>query len=307
MPGKASIKVYDTPAFTTKFMPSEELNATLKAGFNRFFIVRVEDMYRHVHHAVPASRSTTHTGIYLTAGEAYMKIGSELYTIHKNEMLFVPAGQVFSFEAYDNTKFNKGYLFNFHDDILVGKFGKTSLLRDFEFLTAWGNPQISPDKQTSRFVLHLLKRLFLEYTENGLSNLNIIQPYFITLLCEVNRAYQPLSKSPYTHAVNLTNQFKQLLFTKIKTTHLVSDYAGLLHITPNHLNKAVRTITGKSPGKWIDEAIVLEAKVLLSQSTLSISEVAVEVGVEDQSYFTRLFKKQEGITPTTFRKMIEKS
>ena len=81
----------------------------------------------------------------------------------------------------------------------------------------------------------------------------------------------------------------------------------MLHITPNHLNKSVRKITSQSPTKWIDEAIVLEAKVLLHQTHLSISEVAAEAGIPDASYFSRLFKRYVGVTPMRFRQMIEVS
>jgi AraC family transcriptional regulator, transcriptional activator of pobA len=69
----------------------------------------------------------------------------------------------------------------------------------------------------------------------------------------------------------------------------------------------VKTITGKSPTKWIDDTLVLEAKVLLYQTKLTINEVAAEIGIYDQSYFSRLFKKYEGVTPFEFRKKIETS
>jgi AraC-like DNA-binding protein len=301
---KSKINVYDPTSFLPRFMPSDELMALMKAGFGKFLVVRLEDMYRHVTNAVPASRSVNHSCLYLTSGEANMKIGSETYTIHKDQMLFVPAGQVFSFRE---NEVNKGYLCTFHEDILTGKFGGSELLKDFEFLQVWGNPRIVLPQQTSQFVLQLFKRILHEYTQNGLDNLNIIQPYFIALLCEANTAYQPVSAGTQTMAVTITNRFKALLFSHIRERHLVSDYAALLNISPNHLNKSVKAITGKSPTRWIDEAIVLEAKVLLSQTHLSISEIALEVGMEDQSYFTRLFKRYEGLTPSEFRARIEKS
>ncbi|QDK83842.1 helix-turn-helix domain-containing protein [Spirosoma sp. KCTC 42546] len=284
--------------------PEQQLDAILKSDFGKFFIVKVEELIRLIKLPVPPIRSTTHTFIYLTDGEAVMTIGSETYTIFKNECLVVPAGQVYSFNNVDE---NHGYLCNFHDDIVIGKFGKNELLKDFEFLRVWGNPRIQLDKQTSKFVRRLLKRILLDYSENGLANLDIIQSYFIALLCEVNRVYKPVSASTQTHSVGIANRFRELLVDRIKTSHRVTDYASELNITPNHLNKAVRTITGKSPTKWIDEAIVLEAKVLLYQSKLSISEIATEIGLADPSYFSRLFKKQEGITPVAFRKMIETS
>lgn len=305
MPVKKGIAVYHPGSFTARFMqPRKELDNILKPDFDKFFIVRVEEMYRLVTQAVPASRSTNHSCLFITGGEASIKIGSGLYTIHKNEMLFVPAGQVFSFKSGE---VNKGYLCNFHTDILTGKYSTQEPLKAFDFLRVWGNPKVQLDNQTAKFVLHLFKRLLLDYSRNGLSNLEIIQPYLITLLCEVKQLYKPLTGSHQTAAINITHRFKELLFAHIRTLHLVTDYASLLNITPNHLNKSLKAVTGKSPARWIGETIVLEAKVLLSQSSLPISEVAEDVGFEDQSYFTRLFKKYEGITPTDFRKKIELS
>lgn len=299
------IKTYNTETFKTKFIkPDRKLNNLLKPDFGKFFIVKVEDMIRLIKLPVPPTRATTHTFIYLTSGEAIMTIGSDTYKIFKDECLIVPAGQVFSFSNLDS---NKGFLCNFHNDIIIGKFGKIDLLKDFEFLNIWGNPRISLDKQTSRHIQQLMKRIFLDYASNGLKNLDIIQSYFVALLCEVNSIYKPLSNSKQTTAITLTNRFKAFLFSNIKTKHLVSDYASLLHVTPNHLNKAVKSITGKSPTKWIDDTLVLEAKVLLYQTNLTISEVAADIGIYDQSYFSRLFKKYEGVTPLEFRKMIEKS
>lgn len=288
-------------------MPSEELRSLLKGDYNKFLLVPVEEMHRHVKQTVPPSRAVNHTFIYLTEGEAYMKIGSEKYKIYKDEMLIVPAGQIFSFEEYNSSKFNKGFLCNFNEEILVGKFGNSELLKNFEFLKVWGNPIINLGKETSGFVLQLLKRILLEYSKNGLNHLDIIQSYFIALLCEINQVYKPLFNTKQTTAVSLTNNFKELLSKHIKTKHRVTDYASLLNISPNHLNKTVKSVTAKSPTKWIDEAIVLEAKVLLYQTDLTISEVSAAVGLEDQSYFSRLFKKYESISPTEFRALIDKS
>lgn len=280
------------------------MNAILKPDSDKFFIVRVENLIRLMKLPVPPARTDTHTLIYLTEGEAIMRIGSETYRITPHECLVVAAGQVFSF---DNVDMNKGYLINFHDDVIIGKLIRDDLLKDFEFLRVWGNPKISLGIQTSGFVRQLSERILLDYEANGLQNKDIIRSYLIALLCELNAMYKAESGILHLKAVDISNRFRELLFTHIKTKHLVSDYASLLNITANHLNKSVKGVTGKSPTRWIDEAIVLEAKVLLYQSKLSISEIAAEVGLFDQSYFSRLFKKYEGTTPLQFRKTIEES
>ena len=299
------IKTYDGVAFREKFIRKKpELDEILRPDYARFFVVKVEDMIRLMRLPVPPTRSLGNTIIYLTEGEAIMHIGSERYRIVAHECLIVPAGEVFSF---DNIDLNHGYLCAFQSEFLVGKFAGRELIQEFEFLSHWGNRCIQLPADVSGYVEQLFRRLLAEYMTSGLANPDIIQPYFIALLCELNRAYKPLSGTRQGSAVTITNRFKALLMTHFRTRHLVSDYASMLSITPNHLNKTVKAITGKSPTRWIDEAIVLEAKVLLANSPLTVSQVAAEVGLFDASYFTRMFRKYEGTTPLQYRQWIGKS
>ena len=94
----SKINTYDTQDFSSKFMPAkQELAKLLKDNFEKFFIVKVEDMFKLIKLPVLPSRSTITTCIYLTDGEAIMTIGNKRYKIFKDEMLIVPVGQVFSF------------------------------------------------------------------------------------------------------------------------------------------------------------------------------------------------------------------
>ena len=80
------------------------------------------------------------------------------------------------------------------------------------------------------------------------------------------------------------------------------DYASLLYITPNHLNALCKELLGESAGELIRKRIILEAKRLLVIKDYSIAEVAYELNFNDNSYFTKFFKKIEGMTPEDFRK-----
>lgn len=92
----------------------------------------------------------------------------------------------------------------------------------------------------------------------------------------------------------------------VKKKKQVSDYASLLHISPNNLSKVMKKFTNKSPVKRIDETLILEAKVLLFHTNMSINEISFSLGIFDASYFSRLFKKHEGISPLSFRNDIRK-
>lgn len=300
-----AIKTFSTNEFLDEFMkPRPKLKQVIRHESGPFFIAPVQDLIRISKLPVPPARATTHTMIFLTSGMATMKIGFHPVKIHKNECLVVPAGQVFSYEKYE---VNQGFISAFDSDFLVGKIGSNDLLKDFEFLNIWGNPVIKPGRKTATYMVNTLQRVFDEYAVNGLANSQIIQSYFLAFLCDLHLVYKPLSYSKSKTAISLTNKFKELLHKHIHAKHLVTDYANMLHVSANHLNKMVKEVTRKSTSRWIDETLIIEAKVLLFQTDYSINEIAAALGIYDQSYFSRLFKKYEGVTPLAFRKMIEKS
>ncbi|WP_035108374.1 helix-turn-helix domain-containing protein [Flavobacterium denitrificans] len=298
------IKTYEAKGFREKFLGKDNpMHLLFKSNSDHFFCLKTEEMM-HLQYPVPPSKHLCHTLIYVESGTHKMNLGFVEYETVPNEILMIPAGQVFSIEDINNTY--NGYICQFHPDILIGKYGCRELLNDFDFLKISGNPKTRLATEDIALVTTIFKRLQKEYTDTNTANLNIVQTYLIALFHEMNKKSV---KSPKTISASeiITNKFKELIHIHIKTHHQVNHYASLLSVTPNHLNKCVKNVTGKSAVKWIDENILLEAKYLLFQTTLSINEIAAQVGHEDQSYFSRFFKKHEGISPIQYRKMIDKS
>lgn len=295
-----AITTYPPTDYLGRFTPAPAvIQPLLTAESTKFFIVPVERLYPLFTGPVPPARATGHTLLYLTSGTARMHIGNEAFTVGPHEVLLVRAGQVYSFAPGDQ---NTGLLCHFHDDLLVGQAVEGSASAAFPFLQFWGRPVIPLDGQTAPFAEQLLRRLLAEYEANQLSYPAILRAYLLALLQELNRAYDAGVPEAATAAGTITHQFQQLVATHLCETHRVSDYATRLCISTNHLSKCVRRVTGKSPARWLEESLVLEAKVLLFQSAGSVSEVAEAVGVGDASYFSRLFKKHTGLTPLEFRK-----
>ncbi len=108
--------------------------------------------------------------------------------------------------------------------------------------------------------------------------------------------------TPYNHKI--FNSFQQLVEQQFRSTKLPSVYADQLFITPNHLNAICKSYIGQSAGEIIRNRIVLEAKRLLVNRNLNINEIADELQFNDNSYFTKFFKKSAGLTPEEFRKQL---
>lgn len=96
-------------------------------------------------------------------------------------------------------------------------------------------------------------------------------------------------------------KFLQLVFDRERQPLSVSEYADMLHVTPNYLNKTVKLHTHCTAIDWIEIARLNMAKQLLKDPSVPIVEVASRVGLDDQSYFSRFFKKKTGLTPSQYR------
>ena len=99
---------------------------------------------------------------------------------------------------------------------------------------------------------------------------------------------------------NLSSLFEQEL--KIIKLKNANEFATQLNVHTNHLNKALKEITGKTTSQWIAERNAKEAKALLLNSNWDIAEIGYSLGFEHPSNFNIFFKNQTGKTPNSFRK-----
>jgi AraC-like DNA-binding protein len=269
-----------------------------------FYIRKPEENQHHLSKTqMHPVRAAVNCFFFLTEGEVGVDIGVDNYVIRKNECVIIPAGQIFTIKSYEQCK---GYMGGFHNDFLLAGLTGNNFLKRFDFLSMWGNYKIILSDEESNRITNIFQRLFVEF-HSALNDNDVIRAYLIALLSEINKIYKTTFIRKLNSAEKITNRFKEILFDKPRKKMSVTEYASLLNITANHLNKTIKNTTGKSPSEWIVESLITEAKILLYQTNLTVSEISANVGILDQSYFSRIFKKHEGISPVEFRKMIEKS
>lgn len=81
-----------------------------------------------------------------------------------------------------------------------------------------------------------------------------------------------------------------------------SDFADQLNVHVNHLNRAVKEMTGKTTTQLIADRVLQESKILLKQSNWNVSEIAYGLGFNEVTHFNNFFKKHVNLSPTQFRK-----
>ena len=153
------------------------------------------------------------------------------------------------------------------------------------------------------FLDTLAGQMLAEYSSAENYTQTALQSYIKIFLVQLSRIYKRrFDTGPVgVKQTALFMQFTKLLDEKYATLHHASGYAEALHITPGHLNSAVKQEIGKTVSDLIQERIMMEAKRLLFHSGMSVKEIGYSLGFEDAAYFNRFFKKNTGITPLEFR------
>ena len=270
-----------------------------------FHINRIEDYIRLVKFPMKSDliprRITLFNFFFITKGRSMRSKGLNKYEFGANTFFFIPAYEITTHEVISSDA--EGFYCHFSLDLLTSDYRLKDLLSDFSFLNFNCFPLISVDEEAKEVLLPLLFRLEKEYKKGANCRYEILRTYLVTLFTELNQFVTSLKSVTTNAAFALTEQYKNALAQHIYQKQKVSDYAEILSVTPNHLNKCIKSSTGKSAHDLLSEMLILEAKVLLKQTNMTVSEIAFKIGRNETSDFARFFKAQTGLKPTDYRNM----
>lgn len=113
---------------------------------------------------------------------------------------------------------------------------------------------------------------------------------------------QQVNDSRQTRNDIIFTKFIKLLETHCKEERRVGWYAQQLCITPKYLSETVKAVSQRTPNEWIDNYVIMEARVLLKNTTKSIKEIAEELHFPNQSFLGKYFREHVGVSPKQYRK-----
>lgn len=87
----------------------------------------------------------------------------------------------------------------------------------------------------------------------------------------------------------------------------MSDISTSLHFNPDYITRCVQKTIGISPSQYLNQYRIAKAKSLLATTNDKISSVCKDVGIEDQGYFSKLFRKMEGMSPGEYRRIVHRT
>jgi AraC family transcriptional regulator, transcriptional activator of pobA len=224
--------------------------------------------------------------------------------IKENTLIAVNSSTIRSW--HNRTDDNKMLTVFFNQDFIKTQNNSVLFLERFPFFQFNAHPTIDLSPIQSQQIERLMYEM-LEIQQSSLKGKHIIiQNYIQILLQFANEYFEPntqLQSLPFNAPTQIALNFKQAISEHFKVKRKVKDYAELLFVSPKHLAETIKTVTGKAAHDWINDMVILEAQVLLTQTDLSISQIVEKLNFADTSFFAKFFKKATRFTPIEYRKM----
>jgi len=267
----------------------------------------------YVHHnrpqvtnpAIPYPFRLSHFTIAIvTDGALYPVINLEEYTVSRNHlMLFLPSHLMSPQKRLGDNFAVSGIMFR--KEFLLEHIANTRFLQKFRFLEADAIPVLELTDDQVTILQHyfaIIGELSTRKTQPHWKD--IVRNQIESLIYEVDAIYESGAtqvQKRFSRKEELSHRFHNLLNRHFREQRSVSFYASELNVTAKYLSTAVKEVSGRTAGDAIDDIVVMEAKVLLKNTQLSIVEVSDQLHFNDQFFFSQYFKKRTGLSPSDYR------
>jgi len=236
------------------------------------------------------------------SGTMDMQIGLDNYTHQPGTICFTYPNQIISKNNISQDAF--GYYILFTEDFLSELIPSIRISSEFPFYDPNGLPLFSLSASELDTITGHILRINEELRQNNTGKAKAVKMYVYLILLEAKRSYERQEwqgKADLSGNGGLVSRFKTLVSQHYLTQRQVADYAAMLSVTPNHLNRIIKDTTGRTASDTIKEMLLQEASSLLKYTTRSVAEIAYELDFSDPGTFSRFFKKATGQTPLAFR------
>jgi len=215
-------------------------------------------------------------------------------------LVFVPPGAVHTFGEKSRAT---GFILSFQEDFLEAEGHVVDLFLECPPLDPVQIRSVLPVQGPAiEFVQSYCERMYEESNAKRIGYRSATAALLRLLFVEIRRCLAAQSASnSFRKYSSLTARFLRKLNARPYQLTTASEIAKLLGVSRSWLNQLVRQETARNLTDHLQGRLILESKRLLAHSDLNVSEIAYELGFEDPSYFTRLFRQVEGLSPREFR------
>lgn len=251
------------------------------------------------HHFVEERhRHNSYLLVFFTNGSGVHEIDFDSFSIRPGSLFVMHPGQLHYWSLSEDIE---GFIIIYSQEIYDLYFSSKKI-NDYPFYYAAGNrPEIYFPEENAKALLPYFTAIIAESRQKESYAKDKILNLLDCIHIEIARKYTG-TEMQTAHAYNARIRNLELLIEQhFRSQKLPSFYASRLNITLKHLNRITNEILQKTATVVITERVMLEAKRMLADRQLSVSEIANALGYEDMSYFSRIFKKNVGVSPKAFR------
>ena len=268
-----------------------------------FGISRTEEIYdKYGGKADAPHRHDFYTVILCIEAKGQHIIDFKEYDLGERQVYFIGPGQVHQIIEEDRPQ---GFAMVFSADFLGENNIPLRFIDDLNLFRDYGeSPPLLVDEIQLDKLKTYCKEIFAYYHGADKFKEKAIAALVELFLINCNNLCSlPFDNTQSLEAGNsILRAFKDLVEEKYKDWHSSSQYAEALHISPDHLNRSIKSLIGKTAKEYIQSRITTAAKRMLYFSELSNKEIGFELGFSEPANFSAFFKKCTGISPSQFRK-----
>lgn len=234
--------------------------------------------------------------------------GRTPYDHSNGSMMFVKPRQIIEMKGLELEE--NAFLIFIHEDFLNGhELHKT--IQKYSYFDYEVNEALHLSPKEEEIIWELRDKIAIEYNNNTDEfSREIMIGHLASILMYAQRFYKRQFINRKELSGKTVSRFNAALSSYMEAGNLqnqglpsVNALAETLHLSPRYLSDLLKQETGKTAMDLIHLFLIAEAKNLLKKDQYNISDVAYQLGFENTSYFTRLFKKQVGMKPLEFKKM----
>ncbi len=228
---------------------------------------------------------------FILDGEGTITVGDQTFFPKKGELWLMPAGVPQSFSVTDPENTYLKYWVHFR--ARVGEINLFDLIKTPLCL------QVHHD----RYLKNLFDQMISYYSEgNGITKQTMINTYMTQIVCyylelAVASGIEPVLLSENTVIPKVLSYIKQHLSDDLT----LKDLAAAAHLQENYFVRYFKKFTNTSPMQYVNNERIKKAAYLLTTTDEKISKIAAMSGFSDEVYFSRVFKKNYGVTPSNYR------
>ena len=236
----------------------------------------------------------------ITKGSGVHYIDSTKYKVQPGAMFIISPGQI---HKWDLTQDTDGYVLFFTKKYFLLDFN-SERLTNLPFLqSTFSQPCILLEPTEVSQIISVFNKVEEEYSGRNLNYHELIRIYLNEIFIKLARFYSAKHsiKSVYNYELIQLNKFETLIDKYYKHHKPLSFYAEEMSISLKQLSYLCKKVLDKKPSEMLTDRLILEAKRLIIHSDLSITTISENLNFNDNSYFTRMFKKICNKTPDQYR------